>query len=241
MILNVKNLFLLVANSIRQRIKVLRQRYQTIANAELKLGLDVNHYVGKSECYSTNVRKNSKTIKCTCGNWKDLTVLAKTQKLQVLKELFLSLDDAGKMTCCREIFFGEKSELSRMIISLLQSIIAKEKNMEEIVKFMDGTFLSLAMKNGLSSKPKYFVSNSIKAMKRLSSENKPNLVYKFSQMLTLQKATNSPVIQLDRMPFGLLEYVIQFFTVSNVNQVQYNLWKLIRATDLDVVNIFIFL
>ena len=112
--------------------------------------------------------------------------------------------------------------------------------MEEIVKFMDGTFLSLAMKNGLSSKPKYFVSNSIKAMKRLSSENKPNLVYKFSQMLTLQKATNSPVIQLDRMPFRLLEYVIQFFTVSNVNQVQYNLWKLIRATDLDVVNIFIF-
>ena len=145
--------------------------------------------------------------------------IGKNSKLQVLKELFLSLDDASKMTCCREIFFGEKSELSRMIISLLQSIIAKEKNMEEIAKFMDGTFLSLAMKNGLSSKPKYFVSNSIKAMKRLSSENKPNLVYKF---------TNSPVIQLDRMPFGLLEYVIQFFTVSNANQVQNNLWKLIR-------------
>ena len=84
---------------------------------------------------------------------------------------------------------------------------------------MDEAFLSLAMKNGLTSNPKYSVNTSIMAMKRLSSENKPNLVYKFSQMLTLQKPINSPVLQLNRMPFGLLDYVIQFFTAVNVNQV----------------------
>lgn len=91
--------------------------------------------------------------------------------------------------------------------------------MEEIMKFMDEAFLSLAVKNELFSNPKYFVSNSIKAMKRLSLANKQNLVYKFSQMLILQKATNLPVLQLDRMPFGLLEYVIEFFTSTNINQV----------------------
>ena len=82
--------------------------------------------------------------------------------------------------------------------------------------------MKLAVGNGLYSNPKYFVSNSRQAMKRPSTNNKPNLVYKFSQMLTLQKAANTmePVIQLYRMPFGLLEYVIQFFTVTDVNQVQ---------------------
>ena len=84
---------------------------------------------------------------------------------------------------------------------------------------MKHSFLWHAMKNGLTSNPKYFVSTSIMAMKRLSSGNKPNLVYKFSQMLTLQKTTNSPVLQLDRMQFGLLDYIIQFFTAVNVNHV----------------------
>lgn len=106
-----------------------------------------------------------------------------------------------------------------MIMSLLKSILSTEKNIQDIMTLIDEAFLSLAMKNGLTSNPKYFVSTSIMAMKRLSSENKPNLVYKFSQMLTLQKTTNSPVLQLDRMPFGLLDYIIQFFTAVNVNQV----------------------
>ena len=102
--------------------------------------------------------------------------------------------------------------MSKMIMSLLKSILSTEKNMQDIMTIMDEAFLSLAMKNGLTSNPKYFVSTSIMAMKRLSSENKPNLVYKFNQMLTLQKATNLPALELDRMPFGLLDYVIQFFT-----------------------------
>jgi hypothetical protein len=41
-------------------------------------------------------------------------------------------------------------------------------------------------------------------------------------MLTAQKNLNvtEPVIKLDRMPFGLLDYTIQFFTCPNVRQVQ---------------------
>ena len=205
-----KTFFLHVANSIRQRIKVLRQEYQTIGNAEMKLGLDVNHYMGK--CSPTNFKDSSQKIKLTPGDWGGLTVLTQSQKLQVLKELFLSLNDAGKVTCCNKIFFKKKSVMSKMIMSLLKSILSTEKNMQDIMTIMDEAFLSLAMKNGLTSNLKYFVSTSIMAMKRLSSENKPNLVYKFSQMLTIQKATNLPVLQLDRMPFGLLDYVIQFFT-----------------------------
>lgn len=60
-------------------------------------------------------------------------------------------------------------------------------------------------------------------MTRLQLEKKPNLAYKFSEMLTSQKFSDvtEPVIKLDRMPFGLLDYTIQFFTCPNVKQVQY--------------------
>jgi hypothetical protein len=143
-----------------------------------------------------------------------------TQSSKVLKELYLSLDDERKVKCCNVIFFEGNSSLKRVIISLIQSNIATNSHMDEMMTIYG--FLTLAMSNGLCSNPKHFVSNSIKAMKKLSSNDKPNLVYKFRQMLNLQKASNpmEPVIQLDRMPFGLLEYVIQFFTAININQVQ---------------------
>jgi hypothetical protein len=80
----------------------LRQEYQTIANAELKLGLDVNHYMGK--CSPNNAKNNSQTFKLTPGHLEVLTVLTQTQKLQLLKELYLSLDDEGKVKCCNDIF-----------------------------------------------------------------------------------------------------------------------------------------
>lgn len=36
-----------VANSIRQRVNLLRKNYQTVENAESKLGLNIDNYMGK--------------------------------------------------------------------------------------------------------------------------------------------------------------------------------------------------
>lgn len=78
--------FLLVAHSIRQRIKVLRQRYQIIANAELRLGLDVNNYMeGKSECFPIPIMLGKIPRQLNL----DLTVLTRTQKVQVLNLYYL--------------------------------------------------------------------------------------------------------------------------------------------------------
>ena len=159
-------------------------------------------------CSPTNTKDTCQKIKLTPRHWEGLSVLTQSHKMQVLKKLFSTLDDAGKITCCSEIFFEEKSELSKIVLSLLQSIVANRKNIEEVTKFMDDAFLTLAISNGLSLNPKYLVSTSIRAMKRLASENKPNLVYKFSQMLTLQKVTNTLVLQLDECHLGYLWWPI---------------------------------
>ena len=68
----------------------------------MKFGLDVNHYMGKSSF--TNFKDSSQKIKLNPGDSEEITVLTPSQKLQVLKKLFLSLNDAGKVTCCNKIF-----------------------------------------------------------------------------------------------------------------------------------------
>jgi hypothetical protein len=81
---------------------------------------------------------------------------------------------------------------------------------------------------GISSNPKHFIATSIKAMERLQDGRIVNLVYKSSKMLTNVNNfdQSSYLMRLDRMPFGLLDYVIQFFTCTNTRQVlQFVLFK----------------
>ena len=56
----------------------------------MKLGLDVNHYMGK--CSATNFKDSSQKIKVNPEDWEELTVLTQSQKLQVLKKLKMMLE-----------------------------------------------------------------------------------------------------------------------------------------------------
>ena len=61
---------------------------------------------------------------------------------------------------------------------------------------------------------------SIKAMELLKMNNKNNLLYKFALALCNTKpGTNEPVFPMDRMPFGLVEYQIEFFSCTHIKQV----------------------
>lgn len=216
-------ILIFLANSIRQRVKALRSRYKTVQNAESKLGLDVDHYmgfVGDSEHDETQPR-----IKITPENWNSLSHLTQSQKVEAIEKIFPTLDTNGKMTCCKDIFLKESDDIQDLILSLILIIVKSndlDNNNNKTMKFLDELYMHLAVSTGITSNPRNFGSISIKAMARLQSAKKPNLVYKFSEMLTAQKSLNvtEPVIKLDRMPFGLLDYTIQFFTCPNVRQVQ---------------------
>lgn len=91
--------------------------------------------------------------------------------------------------------------------------------LNEIANF---SFLELANKNGIDTNPADFASLSVKAMKRLKEHNKNNLVYKFSMCIgSNQPGTDDPLFALTRMPFGLVEYQIEFFCATNIMQVCY--------------------
>ena len=67
-----------------------------------------------------------------------------------------------------------------------------------------------------------FVRLSQIATKRLEAAGKGcDLVQRFAQCVALDRPnTSTPLMPLDRMPFGLIEYQLKFFTSPNVRQVR---------------------
>ena len=91
---------------------------------------------------------------------------------------------------------------------------------DELEDLLNKLFLHLALAHNITSNPGNYCSMSIKAMELLKMNNKNNLLYKFALALCNTKpGTNEPVFPMDRMPFGLVEYQIEFFSCTHVKQV----------------------
>ena len=93
-------------------------------------------------------------------------------------------------------------------------------NEAQLTELANLCFLELALKNGIDSNPADFVSLSVSAMKKLQEQKKNNLVYKFAFCLARNRpGSDKTLFPLDRMPFGLVEYQIDFFSATNIMQV----------------------
>lgn len=81
--------------------------------------------------------------------------------------------------------------------------------------------MNLATEIGIDSNPRDFVPLFLEAMRRLQEKGKSNLIYKFSACVGKNRpgTIHQPLMPLDRMPFGLVEYVVEFFTCTNIHQV----------------------
>ena len=57
-------------------------------------------------------------------------------------------------------------------------------------------------------------------MKKLQVQKKNNLVYKFVFCIAKNRpGSDETLFPIDRMPFGLVEYQIEFFSLTNIMQV----------------------
>lgn len=93
-------------------------------------------------------------------------------------------------------------------MQLLLRLFNEVKDLDTL-SIIEQLYSWLASKNGLESNVLGFVQLSLTAMKRLETSNKVNLVIKFCQILANDRPDKSgPLIPLDRMLFGLLQYCI---------------------------------
>ena len=91
------------------------------------------------------------------------------------------------------------------------------KSLNNLVNYL---YWGLSCSKGIKTNVFDFASLSTDAMARLQHANKPNLIYKFAYCVGTNRPDSSePKFLFDRMPFGLVQHQIEFFSVLNSCQV----------------------
>ncbi|XP_028512968.1 uncharacterized protein LOC114574477 [Exaiptasia diaphana] len=219
------------------RLEVFRNlapKYKTLGEAENDLGLGVEEYLdGSAEEHCSPQSKAE---------------LQDVSELLLEKFKLMTQEQIKKV-----ILFGLGCLHNNNLQSLVSIAISQLQNCQRFLKqliyklfqmldsdagkaVVDELFLKVASTDGIDSNPGNFASLSIKAMKRLQEEKKNNLIYKYSQAIATDRPDRrSPLMPLNRMPFGMIEYCIEFFTCTNVMQIKepndYKLWHETMATE----------
>lgn len=92
--------------------------------------------------------------------------------------------------------------------SQFQSLVAEDQLgvLSELLADHATTFYEVTV-------PDVFLQLSLMSMKHLDSSGKMNVLYELAKGLgTLRPNSSEPVFPMSRMPFGLLQYMVTFFT-----------------------------
>jgi hypothetical protein len=111
-----------------------------------------------------------------------------------------------------KFLFTTQKDVEHVVLPMFSSLTEDIK-----IAVFDKLFADLSSSVGVISNCARFISLSIEAMQILQKAKKHNLVYKWSQCIVGENGT--PFIPINRMPFGLIEYQLEFFTATNVMQV----------------------
>ena len=104
----------------------------------------------------------------------------------------------------------DKSMSVDYLSSLTQICFDHIEHLGERENVLNNMYLQVANNMGINTNPADYASMSLAAMVEVQNNRKPNLVYKWSQCLT-RKSEGKPVLQMNRMPLGLIQFQIEFF------------------------------
>ena len=91
---------------------------------------------------------------------------------------------------------------------------------ETLTNVANAMFLELAKSDGVETNPHDFAKLATTAMARLKEAGKPDIMYKFAKCLGGNRPdTAEPLMPFDKMPFGLIEYQVEFFSCTNTSGV----------------------
>ena len=201
------NLALFSEPSVRRHVLInLKKKFKSIDEAEAALGITVESYIdGSPDTHnqpstSSNTQDDLNLSPSLSGK---LSCLTQKQLIDVILESLALLQPTVDLVQLLVRFFNEQREIDALSVT-------------------DELYSWLATKVGISAPLLGFVRLSLEAMRRLQVNEKPNLVLKFCQCLATDRPDKSgPLMPMHRMPFGLVQYCIEFFTCTNVMQVIY--------------------
>ena len=187
----------------------LRKKFSTLEDSEDDYGLSVESYLGVTALLSSddeleNVHPD---------------ILQKLDSLSA-KQLIAVVSKALAIIPENKIFdllTGRLKSCNFELLSRFFNQFVEKLTPSNIEKLLDDIFLTAAVQRGIVSNPLFFASTSLNAMKLLQDSGKPNLISKWSKCIW--GPNGKPKLDFERMPFGLIECQIEFFSCTNVMQV----------------------
>ena len=191
-------------------------KFKTIEEAENEFGLTVEAILDgepKDEYLETSASSTLSTSTLLLSHLKTLT----PDQLQAIVKEGLGL--LQPKTVCNvlsdilsKFLFTNQQDVEHVVLPMFSSLTKDVK-----IAVFEKLFADLSSSVSVISNCSRFISLSIEAMQILQKAKKHNLIYKWSQCIVGENGT--PLISLNRMPFGLIEYQLEFFTATNVMQV----------------------
>lgn len=193
----------------------LKRKFKTVTEAEDALGITVETYMEDSPERGASLPDVSEKLSVSPALIGKMNSLTHSQISDLIVE--------GMTTLTKE-----KQDCVTILFDIMVSLL-DQKDSSDVLDLLDKLYSWIACKKGISSNIRTFLHLSLDAMKRLEDNNKVNLVLKFCQGLAVDRPDKTgPLIPIHRMPFGLLQYCIEFFTCTNVMQVtnQFEIFQL---------------
>ena len=176
----------------------LKKKFDSVDDAEAALGITLESYIDGSPDASTSMTGTSTfedELKLSPSLAGKLSVLTPNQLLDLIFEGLALLKP--------------HVDLVQLFIKFLDKVCVNT------LCILEDWYAWLAGKMEVS-----FIQLSLQAMKSLEVNGKSNLVIKFCQCLANDRPDKSgSLMPIHRMPFGLIQHCIEFFTSTNVMQV----------------------
>lgn len=193
--------------------KNLATKFATVEEAEEAYGLGVDSYL----CSPINNTNPSPSSDLSANSLLlHLASLTLSQCFELAQNIVPKLTCAQLVTLCSLISTKLTStDIIRFISDFVSSL-----PFDDSVSIIDALFCQVSSSINLLKNSTNFISHSLQAMQTLQINNKPNMMYMLARVLSEKQPNGKPLLRTDRMPFGLIQYQIEFFNSTHINQVR---------------------
>jgi len=186
----------------------MKGHYKSVDEAEDEYGLSVDSYLGEQNV----LNEEEKELQSSSDVLNAIDHLGRSQLVDMIFKAFSRVIDKNNLllTLLTQISFRE--HLKDLIVALHPHLHEQDQR-----RLLNKWFLQQATEVGIDSNLADFATLSLEAMLMLQRNDKPNLVYKWCSCLYNDEG--KPSLDLNRMPLGMLQYIIEFFSCTHVAQV----------------------
>ena len=140
--------------------------------------------------------------------------------VNVLKSRYKTVDKAEQSMGIT--YDGEADKYDDIDENSVGDLLSKAKclSSSDLSELCESLFEEMLIRNKVPMPGRDYIPLSLLAMTRLAQRQKSNVLYKLAKVIAVNKPNSTePLMPMNRMPWGLIQYQIDFFACTHINEV----------------------